>query len=508
MIKKIMLIKPPLHADAVFDPIRTTQPIGLWYIASYLKERGYDVSIFDTVIDGIDRKVILTSNLSYDEFSKQKVRDMQTLSPEEFIDKYSPHNLEGKVSREIVRVGVSDEDILKRIRKEKPEYIGISVFATCNHTPSIELAKLIKSEFPEIKIIAGGAHATDMAEKLLRDAEGAIDFCVKGDGQYVLEEIIKGKIPETGVAYLKNGSLVDKGEYRRIKMDEFSMLDPSLLENIVLPMPATHTQDTQRRRYVDVMFSRGCRKRCEYCVAGSKRYGFDKLNLETIDKQLKSLKQAGYEELVLQDDDLLKDKKHFIRVLDLIKKYGFKWQDNGGIAIEDLDEEVVDVIIDNGNCTSLYVPFNPRNFMVNQAAKFATNKYSSNVEQLKRLREAGIYIYTSGIYGTDIQTAEDINNEIQVYKSLIQEGYVDQALVFAVSHLPATRNHDLFREDIVNENDFLGYSIFVPHARTKTMSIRDVEIAVVKANQEYNAVQKQAGPWGSSFPVLIISQNL
>jgi radical SAM superfamily enzyme YgiQ (UPF0313 family) len=498
MKRKIMLIKPPIHADAVFDPIRTTQPLGLWYIGSYLKEKGHEVTILDTVMEGIDQRVLF-SGRSYDDFSEQKRLDLESLTAEEFVEKYSPHS-EQRVSREVVRVGLSNEEILDRIRQEQPEYIGISVFATCNHTPSIELAKLIKENFPNIKIVAGGAHATDMAERVLRDSQGAVDFCVKGDGQYVLEEIVQGIVPETGAAYLDGEEYIDKGEFRRVKMNEFSRLDPSLLEKIVLPMPATHTQDTHGRKYVDIMFSRGCKKRCEYCVAGSKKYGFDALSLEKADEQLRVLREAGYEELILQDDDLLRDKEHFFGVLDLIKKHRLHWQDNGGIAIEDLDEEVVDRIIENGLCSSLYVPFNPRNYRVKQAAEFATSHYHGNVEQLKRLKEAGIYVYTSGIFGTDVQTREDVDSEIQTYKHLIQEGYVDQALVFAVSHLPATRNHELFRQDIVNPDDFLGYSIFVPHAKTCTMGIRDVEVAVVRANQEYNRIQAQAGAWGSSFP--------
>ncbi|MDO8740678.1 MAG: cobalamin-dependent protein [Candidatus Woesearchaeota archaeon] len=500
MTKKIMLIKPPVETDAVFDPIRTTQPIGSWYIASYLKERGYDVNIFDTVIEGISQRVMVNSSLSYEDFQKQKATDLQTMAAGQFVEKYSPQILEGGVSRQVVRTGLSNEKILDRIRKENPEYIGLSIFASCNHGSAIKIAKLIKSEFPEIKIVAGGAHATDMAEKVLQDSEGAISFCVKGDGQFVLEEIIEGKTPETGVAYMENGRLVNKGEYRRMRMDEFSTLDPTLLENIVLPMPATHTQDTQGRKYVDVMFSRGCKKKCEYCVAGSKNYGYDPLSLDKVDKQLKSLKQAGYEELVVQDDDLLRNKEYFFEVLKLINKYDFKWQDNGGIAIEDLDVKVADAIIENGNCNSLYVPFNPRNYKVKQAANSATKTYSGNVEQLKRLREAGIYIYTSGIYGTDVQTKEDIDGEINIYKNLIQDGFVDQALVFAVSHLPGTRNHQLFSQDIVDHQDWIGYSIFVPHAKTSSMSIREVETAVVKANQEFNRIQEIAGPWGSSFP--------
>lgn len=500
MTKKVMLIKPPMETDAVFDPIRTSQPIGLMYIASYLKEQGYDVSLFDTVTEGINQRVIIDSNLNYGDFQKQKSIDLQAMTAEQFVEKYSPQTLEGKVSRQIVRTGLSDEDILNRIRTENPEYIGLSIFASCNHSSAIKLAKLIKKEFPNIKIVAGGAHATDMSEKVLQDSEGAINFCVKGDGQFVLEDIIEGRTPERGIAYLENGSLVDKGEYRRVRMEEFSIIDKTLLENLVLPMPATHTQDTQGRKYTDIMFSRGCRKRCEFCVAGSKKYGYDLSSLDTVDKQLKILKDAGYEELIIQDDDLLRNKEYFSEVLKLIKKYDFKWQDNGGIAIEDLDTKVVDVILENGNCNSLYVPFNPRNYRVKQAASAVTKTNSGNVDQLKRLREAGVYVYTSGIFGTNVQTKEDMAEEINVYKNLIQDGFVDQALVFAISHLPGTRNYQLFSQDIVDSQDWIGYSIFVPHAKTSSMSVREVETAVVKANQEFNKVQKSAGPWGSSFP--------
>lgn len=283
-------------------------------------------------------------------------------------------------------------------------------------------------------------------------------------------------------------------------MNELAILDPLLLENVKLPMPATHTYPTDGRKYVDILFSRGCMKRCEFCVAGSKNYLYDKLDLEIAERQLRVFKDAEYKELILQDNDLLRDKEHFFNVLKLIKKYSFKWQDNGGIAIEDLDEEVANAIIKYDNCTALYIPFNPRYYLVKQAAKRATEKYSGNVRQLKRLREAGIYVYTSGIYGTHFQTKSDIDQEIEIYKSLITEGYVDHALVFALSHLPATRSHELFSHDIINPHDWVGYSILTPHAKTKHMGIRDVEVAIIKAYHEFNSVQSSVSEWRSAFP--------
>lgn len=497
---KIMLIKPPMYADAVFDPIRTAQPLGLWYIGSYLKEKGHNVSIVDSVSQGINNRLLINSRKNYQQFLEDKVNDLNILTEEEFVSKYSPHNEGEEVSRTVVRIGLSNDDILKRIKNENPESIGISLFATCNHLSGIDLAKQIKKRFPRIKIIAGGAHATDMSKRVLNDSEGSIDYCVRGDGQFVMEELVNGKIPQTGVAFFDNGKFIDNGEYRRLCMNDFSLLDPKLLENIVMPTPASHTFDTKNRKYVDIMFSRGCSKKCEYCVAGSKNYQYNGMSLDKVEEQLKLLKNSGFEELIFQDDDLLRDQNHFIEVLELVKQYEFKWQDNGGIAIENLNQTVANAILENGNCNSLYVPVNPRNYKVHRAAGIATNRYHENIDQLKRLRNNGIYVYTSGIFGNDVQTKEDTDSEIEVYKTLIKEGYVDQALVFAVSHLPGTKNNLLFNKDIVNPDDWFGYSIFVPHARTKTMSIYDVEVAIVKANKEFNKLQRRTGSWGSAFP--------
>ena len=50
MTQKIMLIKPAYETDAVWDTIRTSQPLGLWWIVSLLKERGHQVRILDETV--------------------------------------------------------------------------------------------------------------------------------------------------------------------------------------------------------------------------------------------------------------------------------------------------------------------------------------------------------------------------------------------------------------------------------------------------------------------------
>ena len=496
--KSIMFIKPPIVADAVFDPIRASQPIGMWHVASYLANKGHNVSMLDAPLEGMDNKTIIGSSESYEDFSAQKMRDFNSMSPQEFLSEYSPHDLEGNVNRTVVRVGSSDEDIRERVRDANPDYVGIAAFSTSNHDGVIDLAKLVKEECPNATIVTGGAHSTSMSERLLRDSKGNIDYAVRGDGQYVLEEIINGGQPTRGVAFLEGDIIRDSGVSQRLMSPDFTILNPALLEHINLPMPATHTQDTKGKKYVDFMASRGCQLSCSFCVAADKSYIFDPS--KHVEEQLDLLREYGYQELVFQDDDLLRDPDHFKKTLEMVASKGFTWQDNGGVGIESLNEEIANEIMKYGNCTALYVPFNPRNYNLTHPVERFKEKFADNVAQLKRLRESGIYVYTSGIFGNFKQTEVDHVGEIKRFGDLISDGYVDQALTFAVSHLPGTRNMRDFGHSIQNPDDLLGYSIFVPHTNTGSMSVRDIEKVVIEANQTYNLLQKEAGSWGSAFP--------
>jgi len=496
--KNILLIKPPLIADAVFDPLRVSQPLGMWHVASYLANQGHDVSMVDAPLEGFENKTILDSSESYDEFSAQKMRDFNSMSPQEFLNKYSPHDTDGNVNRTVVRVGLSDEEIRKKLREARPDYVGIGAFSTSNHDAVIDLARLVKEECPDSVVVTGGAHSTSMYERLLRESSGDIDHAIRGDGQYVLEKIVNGDIPQRGVAFLEGDRLIDTGVSQRLMSPDFSVLDPRLLEHINLPMPASHTKDTEGRKYVDFMASRGCQLSCSFCVAADKSYVFDPS--KHVEEQLELLKDYGYRELVFQDDDLLRDPEHFKKTLELVASKGFTWQDNGGVGIESLNREIVDEIIKYGNCNALYVPFNPRSYKINSPVKRFKEKFSDNVAQLKRLKRHGTYVYTSGIFGNYNQTEIDNEGEIKRFGDLISDGFVDQALTFAVSHLPGTRNMRDYGHSIQNPDDSLGYSIFVPHANTETQGVKDIEEVVIQANQTYNSLQKEVGPWSSAFP--------
>ena len=501
-----MLIKPALETDAVVDPIRTCSYLGMWYLASYLKEKGHKVRYLDEVVRNqgmaqqqlyvrkLEGETVIDQSLdiSNDDFQEQKMEDYHNLSPKEFVKKYSAFS-DNVISRTIVRTGNPLEDTLKEVEKEQPDVIGIPLIATANYKPATELAKRIKEKFPEIKIIFGGQHISAEAEQFLAE-NSYVDQVVIGDAINVIEDMIEGRIKDK-IVY---------GGFQT--MDQFPILDPTILEENDYPIIPTYTYPTDGRKSIDFMFSKGCFRTCDFCVAGSQEGNHVTTTAyERLDEQLKIFKEAGIEELVIQDDAFLaKSKTHLPKILELMKRYGLYWQNNDGVEFEAIDDFVTDQLINynktgEGKVTALYVPFNPRTWNKKQSAsKSMSERYHKNLENLKRLREAGIYIFTSAIIGTPEQTREMFKEELATDRRLIQEGYLDAALPLSATLLPGTKWYENNGHNIVNKKDYPGYSLFTTHHRTEHLEPEEIEEFMIAWTKGLDDVQ-ETPYWGNAF---------
>lgn len=514
--RRIVLLKPPLYTCATFAPIRSSQPLGIWRLASYLEAKGYEAKIIDCVIEGWDRKVLMPAEALYShrEHLSEKARALHSMNPSDFLLKYPVTDAQGNINRTLIRTGLSCDAIVEQIRDFNPGWIGISIIATCEHRGAMELIKRLRREFPESKIVAGGQHATDMAETVLRDSGNSIDFVVKGNGEVVLEKLLSGQNCDHGLAWLENGVLVEQPDAPLTPIHILPPFNPELLAHIEYPLPATHSYGTQGRKYTDWMFSSGCHRHCDFCREGAINSGYRHLMLEQVDAQLRLFKAYGYEEIILQDDSLLGGPNNdgtdfFLEVAKLMKKYGLNWHDNGGVEFERLNERVVaDIIRLNhepgmGNCTALYIPFNPRYIGDNRSAERNMRTRNNKLDLLKLLKENGIYTFTSWIWGHVDQGMEDMEANTVCYEKLLQEGVVDQVVIFGLSYLPRTKDWESYRHHIVDLQDWEGYSIFVPHAKTTKASFNDVNMAVLDAYRRLNVLQKHVEPWAYGFPLVV-----
>ena len=154
-------------------------PMGILYLATYLSENSFNVSILD-------------------QFAR----------------------------------GYSIERTLEWIKREDPDILGFSTITTAGTgITSAEISKRVKEEInPNIKILFGNYHATFNDVRILNKYP-FIDACIRGEGEITLleiaEKIEKGQNFEDirGVTYRDNGRVVRND-------------DRPLIENIdILPFP-------------------------------------------------------------------------------------------------------------------------------------------------------------------------------------------------------------------------------------------------------------------------------
>lgn len=504
MKRRVLLIDPPLYKHPLWDPIRTSQPLGIWSIASYLQAHGHTARLLCAPLEGIDRVEIVSADggrMPAPSFVADRI---------DHLDAWSTEELLGDVAEDpgYVRVGLSEAAILREIERFSPDLVGISAIATCLHQSVVDLAHAIRARFPAIPIIAGGQHATAMPEDLLADGRGAIDCLVLGEGEQTTLAIVEA-LPDAGpfrelpgIACLDGDQLIRTKRPPFVDLETIPPWDPKLIEHVPLPSLPAHTFGSSPMKYTDIMLSVGCHRACPYCFSPIMRGRLRTWSWQHIEAQLRLLRDHGYEELVLQDDDLLKDKSFFLKLLGLIASMGLRWQDNGGMELELLDDELVQAIVNSG-CTSIYIPVNPRQL----ADRLPTEKAIANVHYLRELKAGGIYTFTSGIYGVPNlkepeATYDDLCRLREFHVGLVRDGYVDASLTFPLSTLPGTK---WFREAAKSQafdfdrRDWLAYSIFVPQVYPRELGRQRLWSEILETHRALNELQ-ESYPWFTAFP--------
>ena len=479
---RVMLIKPAYETDAVWDTIRTSHPLGLWWIGSALREEGHEVRILDETVrkGGYHKRKLLMRHVrgkdicdepldtSFEAFDQQRLHDFYTLTPEEFVRRYSAYQREGS-TRVIVRTGNPLEETLEEVTKFNPHYLGIPVFASVNYPSALALAFAVKSSQPSVNIVLGGQHVSALPEDAAQ--QPFVDHVITGDAIHAFKALVR----------TRKGQKIIVGGIQDIS--SFPLLDMSLMEENTYPAEPSHSYATGRRQYVDHMFSKGCFRDCEFCVAGEREHVISRFAFKKIEAQLERFRSAGIEEIIVQDDAFLfKPNKNLREYLALMKNQGLYWQDNGGIEFEGLTDEVIEMLMHYqttgaGRINALYVPLNPRTGHAHESViKSLRERFAHNFPHIKRLRESGIYTYTSEIIGYPGKTTALMWKDIYLHQVLVKEGYVAQALTFVTSTLPGTKLYREHAGHIVEPQDWAAYSNFVPQSTTEDIpSIHDIE---------------------------------
>lgn len=317
-MKNILLINPPIQ-DFYQTELRQ-QPLGLKYIEAVLEQAGYHVDLLDCLDSGKKTTIPLPEKFCY----LKKYYPTNDLSPFKLFTHYR-------------HFGLGFEAIADKIRSLHPDIIGISANFTPYFDMAVATAKICKSIYPKVPIVAGGHHATSVPDEVLKT--GQFDYAILGEGEE---------------RFLKLINLLSNNNYDAVKRidgialhNETAILINPLKTFIVnidqLPLLKIK-QDTGM-----IITSRGCPRNCNFCSI-SKVMG-KKMRFRSIDSVVAEIRMGienGVHHFDFEDDnftfDINRTKDLLREIIHQFSEYQLTLSALNGIFADTLDEEAIQLM--------------------------------------------------------------------------------------------------------------------------------------------------------------------
>lgn len=302
--RKIYILYPPIskmerYSSKIGEAGGNQIPLGIYYLASYLRENNFCVKVTDAEAENLAIEDIIT-----------------------IVDEYSP------------------------------DYIGISSTTVAFHR-AIECAEEIKKNNKDIKIILGGPHITSNYNHAM--SFDVFDYGVIGEGEVTLVALLNGLYENndlhniSGVVYRDNEGnckITSQREYINV-LDTLPYPAYDLIKDIKLynPPPSNY----KALPIINMITSRGCPSQCTFCdrnVFGKK---YRERSAESVFNEILFLyNKYKIKEIAFVDDTFLINKKRIYKLFDLLNREGLSFYWTCMSRINNVTYDFLKFIKDNG----------------------------------------------------------------------------------------------------------------------------------------------------------------
>jgi len=357
---KILFLQPNYDSHVIHPPL------GLGYLASFLKRKGYQAILFDGTL-----------------------------------------------------YNASIEDFVKSVREFQPDLVGLSVLSR-GHFQARQIIKALKQHFKKLPIIIGGTQVTAAPRKVLLDL-GA-DFAIIGEGEITIAELA-AMLEKGQKNFNQIKGLAYQTSKNRVKINPLRELITDLN---TLPFPAWHLMPPVKYRIAPILepargtpiapiiTSRGCPYNCSFCasnVTWRRRIRFR--SPQNVLAEIKMLKNDfAVKEIHFSDDNFTMDIKRAAKICDLLikEKINLPWQCPNGVRIDCLTLPLLKKMKKAG-CYALGLGIESGNQKIlKRVNKQLDLKIVPRV--LKNMKKAGIESYGFFILGLPGDTRKTIQETI------------------------------------------------------------------------------------------------
>ncbi len=346
------------HEMAVMKPY---PPLGILYISSYLKSKGFDVGVFDSTF--------------------QQMSDFEEL-----------------------------------IRQERPSLVGIYT----NMMTKRNVLKMVKfcKQF-DIRVVLGGPDPPYYADDYLQ--HGA-DFIIKGEGELTLEELIPhlakhgmsllGDI--LGISYLDEDGIYTEN-FPRLQIQDLSAHPWPDREAIDIPRYMETWKTHHGQSSVSVIHARGCPYTCTWCSHSVFGNTHRRRTPEDAADELLWIKETYNPDLVWYADDVFAiNHRWFFKYADELDKRNVKIPFECISRADRLNEKVIAKLADMG-CYRLWNGSESGSQKILDAMQRKV-KVEDVQKKTHMLQEAGIETGMFIMLGYDSETVEDLEETVEHLK--------------------------------------------------------------------------------------------
>ncbi len=391
---RVILINPPFDIGRYMGKLSKIafvfHPIGLAYIASYLRDKDITVKIFDSQVES--------------------------------------------------------EPIQSVVKEFKPDVVGITC-VTALVPSTIELARLLKEEVPGLTIIVGGIHPTIRPNDFLE--QPFIDYVAVGEGEITMYEFVKalqdGRDPaEVPGIMTKRDGVVIAAPPREMEKNIDNFPPPAI---DMLPIEKYRMSPDMKMgdKIGLVVSSRGCPFDCIFCSNRILTRGkYREHSIERVCTEISDLiDRYKITQLLIMDDNFAVNKKRAKALCRAFIERGFqkKLSFITEARVDCVDQELLSLMAD-ANCKIISYGIESGNQRLLDLIKknITLEQARKAVEMTKKV---GISVRASFILGLPTETREESLKTVEFAKKL----GIDQVRFALATPFPGTKLWDIAQEE-------------------------------------------------------------
>jgi anaerobic magnesium-protoporphyrin IX monomethyl ester cyclase len=423
---------PELPIEDVKKMVGAAPPLGMLYIATYLRENGIDVSIIDEAAQG--------------------------------------YSLKGTVDW---------------VKKENPDILGFSTCSSSCHKAAL-IADRVKKENPDIVTVFGNFYATFNAERILRKYP-FVDIIIRGEGEHTSLELAKcleenGDLKKVlGINFRNNGQIISTPDRPLIKdVDSLPFPDREMLD--VEYHNTTAGIVVAPKKFSSFVSSRGCVFQCRFC--GCRRLArnlWRSRSVENILEELHLLSSQGYKQFLFVDDNFTLNPKRVITLCQRLKKEKVDVEFFAEGRVDNCPQNMLQEMV-RADCKMIYFGIeNATQKVLDYYDKRTTPKQAEDAT--KKARKAGIdVIVASFILGAPNETRKEIQNTLD----FAQKIRVDIPQFNILATFPGTDIwEELKMQGVLDEEKHWETGVMVPEVSPDAVPCEEIEQMIHDSYQRF-----------------------